>query len=149
MRSPNLVFFVEGVNLPGISLSVNEHENPFVKIPLPGEKIEFEELSIRFKVDEDLNGYLEIWDWMIKLGFPDNFEQFASIKNRGIFSGESEFSDATVTLLTSKRNSNIQINFHNMFPIALSEMTFGQSDEAEVITATATFAYEKFEIEKI
>ena len=75
-RAPNVEFFVQRVRIPGLTLPVVERPTPFVKIPEPGDHLEFDTLSVTFKINEDLDNYLEIFDWMIALGKPEKFEQY-------------------------------------------------------------------------
>ena len=41
-------------------------------LPIPGDKMEFEDLNVRFLVDENLENYMEIQNWMRGLGFPES-----------------------------------------------------------------------------
>jgi hypothetical protein len=42
---------------------------------LPGDKILFEDFSLRFLVDENLENYMEIHNWIRGLGFPESLEE--------------------------------------------------------------------------
>ena len=50
-----------------------DQENLFIRIPVPGDKLAFSLLS--FSIDEDMKNFKEIYDWLIGLGYPDNFER--------------------------------------------------------------------------
>ena len=67
-RAPKVVFFSNQVNIPGINLGVTEQPTYLTDIPIPGDKIEFNDLNLRFLVDEDLENYLEIQHWIRGLG---------------------------------------------------------------------------------
>ena len=76
-KAPHVNFFIQKVNIPSISIETNPSpNNPFVKTPIPGEHISYSDLSISFKVDEDLTNYMELHNWIKALGKPQNFEQF-------------------------------------------------------------------------
>ena len=58
-KAPHVNFFIQQVTVPRISLPSVETPNPFVSLPKPGDHIDFDTLSIKFKVDEDLQNYLK------------------------------------------------------------------------------------------
>ena len=64
-RSPHLNFFIQRVNLPAIRLPHVTYPNPVQNIPYFGEHMEYADLVIEFKVDEDLQNYLELHNWII------------------------------------------------------------------------------------
>ena len=57
-KTPNVNWFVQSVNLPGISLPEAVMQTPFVNIPFSGEQMTFEKLQVTFLVDEDMAKYL-------------------------------------------------------------------------------------------
>ena len=149
-KAPHVNFFVQSVNLPSVSLGEADVETPFSKIPFPGTKLTFGNLSVTFKVDEDMKNYLEMFNWMKELGFPDNFAQYQSIANRSLYTGEGVFSDITLLVMTSAMNPNIEITFFDCFPVDLSELSFDSaSADVEYLTATITFANRRFDIKAL
>ena len=79
-RAPYVNFFVQSVNLPGFGFTTPLQQTPFSNIPQTGDRIIFQDLEVTFKVDEELQNYLEIANWIRSIGFPENFEQYAGIK---------------------------------------------------------------------
>ena len=63
-RSPGVAYFCNEANIPDMSLSIAEQPTYLRNIPLPGDKIEFGDLNLRFMVDEDLTNYMEIQNWI-------------------------------------------------------------------------------------
>ena len=53
-KIPNVNFFCQAANLPGLTLGEAIQVNPLRDIPTPGDKVQFEELQLRFIVDEEL-----------------------------------------------------------------------------------------------
>jgi hypothetical protein len=147
-RAPNLNYTIQSIDIPGIQLSVAEVNNPFTRIPTSG-KIMFGELSVEFKVNESLDNYLEIFNWMIGLGYPSDFRQYDKLKNnQDLDKGIS--SDIKVLLLDSSKTSTVSVEFTDAFPIQLSPMRFDATlPNMQYVTATATFRYLKHEITKI
>ncbi len=112
LRMPNINYFCQRVNVPGISLSNTIQSTPFANIPIEGDVLEFEDLNISFIVDEDLQNYLELYNWLIALGFPERYAQYdnqtSSIK-----------SDVNIIIHTNKSNPNYSIVFKDVFPVTL------------------------------
>lgn len=148
-RAPNINYFTYSVPIPTLTLGEIDTENPNVRLPFPGDKLRFEPLSIRFRVDEDLQNYLEIHNWLLSLGYPEDISK--SGYGRGAYNTSGEvYSDGTLLILTSHQNVNFRINFKNMFCISLSELNFDASlADIEYLEATATFRYSTYEFEKI
>jgi hypothetical protein len=158
-RAPSINYFVQSASLPSITLNRVDVSNPFIKIPMAGDHLDFGEFTLTYKVDEDLQNYLEIYNWLIGIGFPDSFEQYKSIdsirkgKNTGLadpLRGYGVFSDATLTILSSAMNPLHHVVFNDAFPTSLSELEFNTTDpDITYITSTVTFAYRKFSIESL
>lgn len=149
-KTPNLNYFVQSVELPGVTLGTAEVDTPFTKIPFPGTRLTFGNLSVKFKVDEDMKNYLEIYNWMKGIGFPDNFAEYSNIANRGIYTGEGIFSDISLTILTSAMNPNIQVDFYDCFPVDISSLTLESTAAGvEYLTTSVTFANRRFEIKAL
>ncbi len=169
VKLPKVEYFCTQVNLPGISISDNYSQpTPFRDIPLPGEKLRYEPLSVTFLVDENLENYREIHGWMYGIGFPKDREQYSALisanKDRFPTTGKDSqshdagkvkygavplgpiFSDATLNVLTSKNTANIEVRFSDVFPTALSGLNFDQqADDVNYLTATVTFKYKIYE----
>lgn len=149
-RAPNLNFFIQKVNLPGISFPSAVETNPFVNIPIAGDHLQYGDLSVTFKVDEDLNNYLEIHNWIRALTFPDNFDEYKAISKNPEFTGNGITSDITLIISNSVKIPNFEVNFRNAYPTSLSALSFQTTDSTvEFITATATFKYIMYDIVKI
>ena len=102
-RAPNVEFFCQAAGLPGLNLGQIIQPNQFSNVPRPGSKIEFEPLSIRFRIDENMENWLEIMNWLYELGRPTNFS--------GATSEPERFSDATLVILSSHNNPNKRVIF--------------------------------------
>ena len=76
-KIPKVEFFVQTANIPGINLGTATVPSPLYDYPVPGDKIQYQTLDLSFLVDENLNNYKELHDWISGLGFPSNHQQFA------------------------------------------------------------------------
>jgi len=73
---PKVSFTCQSANLPDLQLGYAVQNTPFVDLPTVGDKINFGEFTIRFIVAEDMRNYLELYRWIIGLGFPKDYSQF-------------------------------------------------------------------------
>ena len=159
IKLPKVEYFCTQVNLPGISISDNYSQpTPFRDIPLPGEKLRYEPLSVTFLVDENLENYQEIRGWLRGLGFPGGHEEFKTLlaggsdrfptsKDKGKSPNQGGiFSDATLNILTSKNNPVTEVRFNDCFPISLSSLQYNQqATDTDYLTATVTFEYKLYD----
>lgn len=146
-RAPTVTFFLQKCSIPGISLNTTDTSNPFVVTPYAGDHLDFDPLEINFKVDEDMKNYLEIYKWMMGLGFPRNFSQYKKLQEKQQYTGESIFSDITLTVMSSNRRPKYEINFVDCIPIYLSTVGFNTTDsDVNYVTATTKFKYSYFTV---
>lgn len=148
-RAPHVNFFVQKVNVPSLYLQPVDTPNPFISIPQPGEHLTYDTLSVTFKVDEKLQNYLEIHNWIRALGKPTNFAEYAAIKNKPSWTGESITSDLTVSILSNIKTMNYDVTYIDAFPIQLSELVFNTTDtDVNYLEATASFKFTYYDIAK-
>lgn len=142
-RMPHVNYFCTSANMPEITLPAVETHSPFVKQPRPSTKLDFGALNLRFRIDEDMKNYREIYDWLIFMGFPDKFEQRDQ-------EGTTVYSDASLIITTAAFKPNIEIKFVDLFPISMNanEFDIDQTD-IEYLTADASFAFRKYELTDI
>ena len=149
-RAPNLNFFITDVNLPNITLGSITIPTPFKFIDIANNKLDYGDLQITFMLDENLEGYYEIYNWLVAIGFPDNFDQYKNVKNAPKGSRETTVSDATLTILTSDMVPNIEIQFEDLFPTSISEINFTVSDtDVNYVKMTATFKYRIYRVSSV
>jgi hypothetical protein len=150
-RTPSINYFTYSAPLPTLSLGDYDVATPFVALPYPGDKLRYEPLTLRFRVDEDLTNYMEIQNWLTSLGYPESFNQSAySSKSSLAFKSNNIFSDGSLIIMSSNQNPNLNINFEDMFPISLTELTFDSSlADIEYLEATVTFRYKLYTIDRI
>ena len=136
LRMPGINYFCQRVNIPGISLANTIMSTPFANIPIEGDVLEFEDLSIAFIVDEDLKNYLELYNWLVALGFPDRYAQYDDETGKDIKS------DVNIIIHTNKSNPNYSVVFKDVFPISVGAIPFDtNSTDLEPIIVDATFKY--------
>lgn len=148
-RLPNIVYFCQSVNMPSVNLGEIETGTPFVNLNYAGEHIEFGDLSLTFKVDENMENYLEIFNWILGLGFPEDFKQYRDLKATELENGGIQ-SDASLIILDSAFNQNLEIYFRDIFPKALTSLQFvSTTEDIRYITAQVVFSVRDFEINNL
>ena len=166
-KLPTVEFFCQSANIPGISIGSASMPTGLKDIPIPGEKVSYQDLAISFLVDENLNNYKEIHDWIIALGFPQNHTQFADLQAAGAdrYPGTTSgavvpitntpvplaeggtYSDATLTVLNSKNIAVTEIRFNNIFPTSLGSLSYDvKASDVNYLQASVDFSYMYYEI---
>ena len=169
-KLPTVEFFVQSANIPGINLGSAQQNTPLYDIPIPGDKISYSPLDLSFIVDENLNNYKEIHDWLLALGFPNNHTQFANLQTEGSdrFPGSTAgsivpgvatpaplaeggtYSDATLTVLNSKNIAKTEIRFQNVYPTSLTSLSYDvRQTDIDYIQANVSFQYMNYDIVQI
>ena len=166
---PKVEYFTVAGNIPGITLDEIELGTPLKNIPLMGNKLTYEDLSITFIVDEDLQNYIEMHTWLTAIGFPKDKSQFRNFRSAtsnvaSATRGESNdigdvkpstperamYSDAVMSILTNKNNPVVECRFADVFPTSLSGLTYSQNQtDVEYLTADVNFKYQIYEIKTL
>ena len=142
---PQTNWFITSVNLPGVSLADVNQPTPFMQTQIPGNDLVYDPLTVTFIVDENLNNWRELYDWLIGLGFPNEYGEYKKWKGT-----KQLYSDATLSILNSNMNINYIILFKDLFPTNISEVAFDSATaDIEGIKATATFQYLSYSYEKV
>ena len=168
LKLPKTEYFCTAVNIPGISLAGTPVQQTMLKdVPLPGDKLNYESLSMTFLVDENLENYQEIHGWLRGLGFPEDHKEFQDTLTSGNdrFPGSTSnvlgdagrtkyappktgglYSDATLSVLSNKNNSVVEVRFSDVFPISLSGLAYNQqATDVDYLTASVTFEYKIYD----
>lgn len=147
-RLPDVEFFCQQVTLPGISSRPAIQHNPLVPIPHTPDVADFSPLQVTFIVDEWLANYSSVFDWVVRLTFPESSEQYASIAEPSLqLTGEGVRSDLSIFMRDSKGRARIEVILHDAFPVSISDVVLDSRDTTtQFMTATATFYYTRYEM---
>ncbi len=144
-KLPDISFFCQQVNLPGITLGEPEYANPFTKQPIPGESLTYDTLEINFLIDNEMKNYKMLYNWIIALGFPNSYEQYQALiasDTNNYSELAKNYSDATLSILTGNNNIAQQVQFIDLFPITIGTVTFQSTNmDVNYIACNATFRY--------
>jgi hypothetical protein len=145
---PTVSLFAQTFTIPGVSLGREQIPTSAVNYNMPSEKMEFEDLVFTFMIDEHLKNWLEIFNWIVSLGFPENTSQFRDMKEGR--KSYSEVSDIIMTTTTNKFNAANEFHFVDCFPTDLSPVDFTNTDTTiSPIQATVTFDYSYFTVKPL
>lgn len=145
-KLPEMSYFCQEVNIPGITLGEPAMFNPFGVTPVPGETLTYDTLNVKFLVDENMENYIAIYNWMVALGFPQGWQQYINFisANQQPILGElaKNYSGATLQVLGSSNNAVKTLEFVDMFPVNLSTVTFQSTNQdVQYVVGDATFRF--------
>lgn len=147
LKLPELKFFCQEVTLPSLDAPAANYETPLVNVPIPGEKLTFGEVSVTFMIDENMENYIALHNWMVGLGFPASHEQYKNfINSRTDAINPNEllagYSDGLLQVLNSSNNPTRTIQFVDLFPTGLQQITLqSTTQDTTYLAATASFGY--------
>ncbi len=140
---PNLEFFCQTVTHPGMLMS--SVEIPYQKIsgvPFPGDKLTFNELSANIILDEDMQGYSEMFQWIRRA--IDTPVKNPLDRNT---SGPPTYADITLHILSSHNNTTKQVKYLDCIPTSLGDIQFESTSTGDgFITFNASFRFNYFEL---
>ena len=167
-RLPKTTWFCTAANVPGITLGEAQYATPMSDMFVTGDKLTFETLNISFLVDEELQNYRELWDWLVGIGSPVNHSQWETTLSKGdgairsfatpdadprtksTYEESNLYSDSTLIVYNSKNKAKVNVQFKNMFPTTLSALEYSQElTDVEYFKASATFRYLYYEFETV
>ena len=156
-KTPKVDFLCQSANIPQISMGTAIQPSYLKDIPVPGDKVLYDDLNVRFLVDEKMENYLAIYKWITGLGYPESLDQYQQLKKDDfrtdrIVGDDGDpryfnYSDATLQVLNSNYKPSVLINFTDAFPVSLSTLEFDVSQrDYNFFTASVTFKYTIFDI---
>ena len=149
-KEPKAVFFCTNARIPEITLQLTVQPNYLKDIDIPGEKLTYGDLNLRFLVDEDLVNYMTIHNWLTGLGYPESGKDFADLTTSpisGLRDMNEQFSDGNLMILNSNYKTSAIVKFKNLFPYSLTSLEFDTSlNDIQYFTAEASFKYTIYDI---
>lgn len=151
-RIPHVDFFCQSASIPEVNIGVREVTTPVNDYSVPGDKISYGDLSLRFLVNEELDNYYEIYKWLKGMANPKTQEEFyeyiSTVDEKGRSTNFSKMmSDARLLILNSNYNTVSTVNFYNIFPVSLTTLEFDSSaTDINYFTAEVNFKYTLYEI---
>ena len=128
---PNTTFFIQTVNLPGVTLEAAVMATPQLQnLSRHTGIITYEPLNVTFMIDEYLKNWQEVFQWMV--------------------GEENKYTTAVLTILSSSMNPTMEFHFKDIFPTSLSEVSFDSTTTDPVYqVATVNFNYTEYIIKNL
>jgi hypothetical protein len=143
----NTEFFITSFSIPDISVTPIESNYRGLKSYDVGEPRTFGDLSIRFAVDENMQNYTEMYNWLQRNSVDGQSLSPKKITKGGV--DKMEQHDMILSVLSSHNNVNKQFQFKDAFPISLGGVEFStQTTSVEYLQADVSFRYGDFDIIK-
>ena len=83
-KTPKVDFLCQSANIPQISMGTAVQPSYLKDIPVPGDKVLYDDLTVSFLVDEKMENYLSIYKWMTGLGYPESLGQYDQLRKDDI-----------------------------------------------------------------
>ena len=150
-KEPKAAFFCNSARIPEISLGTAVQPSYLKDVDVPGDKLTYGDLTLRFLVDENLENYMSIHNWLTGLGYPESTQDYRDLitNDKGIIDPKEAFSDGSLHILNSNFQDTAIVKFRDLFPVFLTSLEF-EATEADTtyFTAEVTFKYTVYNILK-
>lgn len=142
----NLEFFAQSVSHPTVDISTAPLQYSRVNLHIGGDKITYGSLTVNLILDEGMESYIEVYDWVKRLVEENNTTKL-DVRNK-LVSEEAYTTalDITISVLTSHNNSTKRIRYIDCVPVGIGSVDFQTTTDAQYLTFGVTFEYSYFEI---
>ena len=148
-KYPKVSFFSNSARIPELSLGTATQPSYLKDIDIPGEKLTYGDLTIRFLVDENMQNYMAMHNWLKGIGFPETPQQFADQTTNadGVRDEKEVFSDGSLHILNSNFKDVAIVKFSDLFPVGLTSLEFDATEtDINYFTAEAVMRYTVYNI---
>ena len=148
-KFPKVDFFSNSARIPELNLELTTQASYLKNIDVPGERLTYGDFTLRFLVDENMENYQSIYDWLTGLGFPETTKEFADIikDSDGQTDPKEAFCDGTLRILNSNYREVAKVKFSDLFPVSLTSLDFDATNtDVQFFTAEATFKYTLYKL---
>ena len=149
--APSVNEFIQSVSLPGVTLGEAQIETPFIRQPEPGDKLIFSPISISFLVDEYMNNWKEVFNWLTALGFPTSLQQYGVLPHKVNRVDSSQVTcDITILVHDNYSKPILKFTMFGAFPINLGDIPISTVETAaQTAMCTADFMYQHYEVQSL
>ena len=139
-RVPHVSYFCQRANIPALGFNFTEVPSRFgAKINIGGTSFDFDDLTISFIVDEKLENWLEIYNWMRSISNLETEKRYVDF--------EQHTSDAEIITLTSAYKAHLVFKLKNVFPVSLGAINFDSTvSDTEPVIVDVTFKYTTYTV---
>ena len=151
-KYPEVTYYTQEVMLPTISLGSSVQASSVHDLKIPGDTMDFDDITIQFLVDAKMENYLAIHNWIVGLGFPEGNDMFTKLlaSPRNINSPTDALkmvSDCSLIVLDNNNQPLKKFNFVDAFPTQLSGLSFSSTSDTTInMMATMTMSYSYYTV---
>ena len=148
-KEPKASFFCNSARIPEINLGTAVQPSYLKDLDVPGDKLTYGDFSLRFLVDENMENYMTIHNWLTGLGYPETTQDFKDLTTNdgGVRDLKEQFSDGSLHILNSNFRDVAIVKFKDLFPTYLTSLEFEASDtDVNYFTAEVSFKYTVYNI---
>ena len=148
-KDPKIDFYSNSARIPEINLGTAIQPSYLKDLDIPGDKLTYGDFNLRFLVDENLENYMSVHNWLTGLGYPETTQDYKDLLTQpdDIRDSEKAYSDGSLHILNSNFRDVAIVKFKNLFPISLSSLEFEATDnDINYFTADVTFKYTVYNI---
>ena len=148
-KEPKVSFFCNSAKIPEINLGTAIQPSYLKDLDVPGDKLTYGDFSLRFLVDENMENYMAIHNWLTGLGYPETTQDFKDLITDvdGVADFKKQFSDGSLHILNSNFKDVAIVKFKDLFPTYLTSLEFEASDtDVNYFTAEVSFKYTVYNI---
>jgi hypothetical protein len=151
-KLPTVSYFCQEATIPDVTLGAIPFATPLSMIQVPDDILTYGDLVVNFLVDENMTNYKALYNWMKGLGFPSDHIEYSDFIATDAQLGKSEFaknySDGSLSVLSSANNVVQTIKFIDLYPMSLGSLQFGSNQsDVQYLVGNATFRYTYYEFE--
>lgn len=153
-KYPKVAYFAQAANIPGISVGEVQQPTPYRTTFREG-MMTYQPFSLRFMVDEDLENYMIMHNWMRGLATPDNYAERQNLDtvemNRPAAElGNLNYADGTLFVLSSNFQPKFQVYFRDLIPTSLTTLEFDSNlSDTEYFSAQVDFTYVSYQVQNL
>ena len=143
-KFPKVDFFSNSARIPELNLELTRQPSYLKNIDVPGERLTYGDLTLRFLVDENMENYLAVYNWLTGLGFPETTKEFKDLTTDKDNQRDPKeaFCDGSLRILNSNYREVAKVKFNDLFPVSLTSLDFDATNtDIQYFTAEATFKY--------
>lgn len=137
MFGESTIYSVQKVNIPSISVAHVQNSSGAGSFFLPGNIIEFEHLQLNLLVDENLEVWVSLYDYL---------SNYHKISTSDSFCTQNEIS--WVEIYDNRNNYLFKIEFNNCFLQSIGSLEYSHDEDDKYFSLPITIVYDYFNIIK-
>ena len=157
-RMKGVDFFCQSANIPAMNLGSADTGTRLNKLRNPGDELQYEDLYLRFMVDENMKNWYQVANWMREIATPYGNSEFrydrGSIKPANKREATYDYAtqnnqwrcDCSLFILSSNYRIVSEIIFRDAWPTSLSTLNFDAStSDINYFTAEVGMRYNYYD----